>query len=441
MYGPDAPAVTTRDPAAEASATLLAQMEMERGTGKFSGVGRRIDMEREFRPQYAQLDLDSVRDQLFGTTAGTRTEEYYEQVPRQVLNEAGVQRPSGGGNIWRELSKATTRAELNNISKKYENEGKYSTVYDPVKKTRTISTPGGGEGMLSLMARAQPELSRIQRDALSTQRAGDIADVANLAGASRAAYEQLNPEGAALLRRINALRMEEMENPYAMSEGQRRGSEQNVRGAQSVRGMGMGPTDAFQEAMYLGDRQRGLYNERMQGAGQTIGLNQSFYGDPFQQILGRPGGSNPQGLYAQAKEGVQNVFDPYSSYFGNAYGFNANAQNASAIAEANNSAAITGAMFGAVGQLGGATIGAGLGKGGFMRCWVAREVFGQTNPEWMRFRTWLETRAPRWFFRLYNAHGERFAAWVADKPIIKSGIRRWMRARIAGLNSQNPVLL
>ena len=346
LYSPDAPAVTTRDPAAEASATLLAQMEMERGTGKFSEVGRRIDMEREFRPQYAQLDLDSVRDQLFGTTSGTRTEEYTEQVPRQVWEDAKELPPGMNPLLFRALTK-DPKGKLTG--------GKFTTVYDPVKKTRTISTPGG-EGMLSLMARAQPELSRIQQDALSTQRAGDIADVANLAGASRAAYEQLNPEGAALLRRINALRMEEMENPYAMSASQRRGSEQNVRGAQSVRGMGMGPTDAFQEAMYLGDRQRGLYNERMQGAGQTIGLNQSFYGDPFQQILGRPGGSNPQGLYAQAKEGVQNVFDPYSSYFGNAYGFNANAQNASAIAEANNSAAITGAMFGAAGQLGGAGI-------------------------------------------------------------------------------------
>lgn len=440
MYGPDAPAVVTRDPAAEASATLLAQMEMERGTGRFSGVGRRIDMEREFRPQYAQLDLDSARDQLFGTTAGTRIEEYTEQVPRQVQNDNYVRSNVGGQEYWNELGRATTRAELNSINAKYQNAGKYSTVYDTVKKTRNVATPGG-EGMLSLMARAQPELSRIQQRALSDQRAGDIADVQALAGASRTAYEQLNPEGAAMLRRINALRMEEMENPYAMSASQRRGSEQNVRGAQSVRGMGMGPTDAFQEAMYLGDRQRGLYNERMQGAAQTIGLNQSFYGDPFQQILGRPGNSNPQGLYAQAKDGVQSVFDPYSSYFGNAYGFNANAQNASNIAAANNSAAITGAMFGAAGQLGGATIGAGLGAGGFMRCWVAREVFGPTNPEWLRFRTWLETRAPRWFFRLYNAHGERFAAWVADKPILKRGIRRWMRARIAGLNSQNPVLL
>jgi len=215
----------------------------------------------------------------------------------------------------------------------------------------------GNNGMLALMAESGPELARINQAALSTQRAGDLADVSALAGSARTAYDKLNPESAAMLKRINALRMEELENPYAMSPSQMADSQRNIRLSQGVRGLGYGPNDAFQEAMYLGDRQRGLYNERMQGAGQTIGMNQAFYGDPFQQILGRPSGSSAQGLYQQAASvGPDQVFDPYSSYFGNAYGFNANAQNASAIAEANNSAAITGSMFGAAGQLGGSAM-------------------------------------------------------------------------------------
>ena len=294
LYAPDPPAAVTRDPGKETADTLRAQLEMERGTGQFADIGPRIDIERQYRPQYTQLDNDTARTALYGDR--------------------------------------------------------------------------GNNGMLALMAESGPELARINQSALSAQRAGDIADVSSLAGASRSAYEQLNPEGAALLKRINSLRMEELADPYAMSASQRRGAEQNVRGAQSVRGFGMGPTDAFQEASYLGDRQRGLFNERMQGAGQTIGLNQSFYGDPFQQILGRPSGSNAQGLYQQAQGvGPQQVFDPYSSYFGNAYGFNANAQNAANISAANNSAAVTGAMFGAVGNLGGSLLGAGFGQGGFMR--------------------------------------------------------------------------
>jgi hypothetical protein len=294
LYAPDPPAAVTRDPGKETADTLRAQLEMERGTGQFADIGPRIDIERQYRPQYTQLDNDTARAALYGDR--------------------------------------------------------------------------GNNGMLALMAESGPELARINQSALSTQREGDIADVSRLAGASRSAYDQLNPEGAALLKRINTLRMEELADPYAMSASQRRGAEQNVRGAQSVRGFGMGPTDAFQEAMYLGDRQRGLFNERMQGAGQTIGLNQSFYGDPFQQILGRPSGSSAQGLYQQAQGvGPQQVFDPYSSYYGNAYGFNANAQNAANIAGANNSAAMGGALLGVGGRLGSSLMSSGLGPGGFLR--------------------------------------------------------------------------
>jgi hypothetical protein len=280
LYSSDAPAVERRDPGKETADTLRSQLEMEQGTGQFKDLGPRINIERQYRPQYTQLDNDTARAALYGDK--------------------------------------------------------------------------GNNGMLALMGESGPELARINQAALRTQRAGDLADVSALAGSARTAYDQLNPEGAAMLKRINALRMEELENPYAMSANQRRASEQNVRGAQGVRGLGMGPTDAFQEAMYLGDRQRGLYNERLQGAGQTIGMNQAFYGDPFQQILGRPSGSSAQGLYQQAAGvGPDQVFDPYSSYFGNAYGFNSNAQNASAIAGSNSKAAIKGATIGAIGQVAG----------------------------------------------------------------------------------------
>jgi len=280
MCFPSAPQAVTRDPKAEASATLLSELEAERGIGQFAAVGPRIELEKQYRPQYAQLDIDMARQSLYGDK--------------------------------------------------------------------------GDNGLLALLNDVAPEAAAFQQSALSAQRAGDIADVAALSGQARSAYDRLNPEGASLLRSINALRQEELANPFAMTPAQRRESEQAVRGAQAARGFGFGPTDAFTEAMYLGDRQRNLYNERMAGAAQTIGLNQSFYGDPFQQILGRPSGSNPQAVVAQAQGfGPQQVFDPYNQYFGEAYASNANAQNAANIAQKNNQAAITGAIFGGLGSLGG----------------------------------------------------------------------------------------
>lgn len=67
---------------------------------------------------------------------------------------------------------------------------------------------------------------------------------------------------------------------------------------------------------------------------------------------------------------------------------------------------------------------------GGVACWVAREVFGEGNPEWLMFRAWLFGQAPAWFRWLYLRHGERFAAWIHNKPRLKAVIRRWMRARI-----------
>ena len=91
-------------------------------------------------------------------------------------------------------------------------------------------------------------------------------------------------------------------------------------------------------------------------------MNQAFYGDPFQQILGRPSGSSAQGLVQQAQGfGPQQVFDPYNQYFGEAYASNANAANAARIAGANNQSAIMGSIFGGLGSLGGGFL-AGRGR-------------------------------------------------------------------------------
>ena len=66
-------------------------------------------------------------------------------------------------------------------------------------------------------------------------------------------------------------------------------------------------------------------------------------------------------------------------------------------------------------------------------CWVARAVYGPSNPRWLLFRHWLLGYAPAWFRSLYLRHGERFAGWLQDKAWLKRSIRRWMDARIAGL--------
>lgn len=64
-------------------------------------------------------------------------------------------------------------------------------------------------------------------------------------------------------------------------------------------------------------------------------------------------------------------------------------------------------------------------------CWVARAVYGETNPRWLLFRAWLLGEAPAWLRELYIAHGEEFAVWIQDKPLLKAAIRTLMDQAIA----------
>lgn len=86
------------------------------------------------------------------------------------------------------------------------------------------------------------------------------------------------------------------------------------------------------------------------------------------------------------------------------------------------------ALWGALGSIAGTGGGVAIAS---MMCWVAREVYGQDNPKWEQFKAWLLEDAPAWFRSLYATHGEKFAAWIHDKPRIKAAIRWWMDRRIA----------
>lgn len=72
--------------------------------------------------------------------------------------------------------------------------------------------------------------------------------------------------------------------------------------------------------------------------------------------------------------------------------------------------------------------------GGAAACWVAREVYGRTNPKWLKFHYWLFNHAPWWIRGIYVKFGERFASWISNKPKIKKLIKGWMDKKINSLN-------
>jgi hypothetical protein len=89
-----------------------------------------------------------------------------------------------------------------------------------------------------------------------------------------------------------------------------------------------------------------------------------------------------------------------------------------------------GGMMGG-GGMGGGGMGGGMGGGGMGMCWVAREVYGVDDSRWLIFRDWLLSDAPGWLRDAYGAHGEAFAKWIHDKPVVKRGLRVLMDRAIA----------
>ncbi len=59
-------------------------------------------------------------------------------------------------------------------------------------------------------------------------------------------------------------------------------------------------------------------------------------------------------------------------------------------------------------------------------CWVARLVYGETNPKWMVFRDWLLEDANPWLRSAYIKHGEKFAEFIKDMPLAKAMVRSLM---------------
>ena len=81
----------------------------------------------------------------------------------------------------------------------------------------------------------------------------------------------------------------------------------------------------------------------------------------------------------------------------------------------------------AVGGLIGTVLGAGIQYGfGNLFCWVAREVYGKEDPRWFVFRMWLKYKAPKWFKKLYEKHGESYAKFIKDKPMFKYVTKKLM---------------
>lgn len=175
-------------------------------------------------------------------------------------------------------------------------------------------------------------------------------------------------------------------------------------------------------------RQQGLSNY-INAVGNLAQMEDQYMLDPFQALLGRGGGNalqQGQSVFGQANYGLSSgpqYLNPEAGlgYISNMAANQANMYAANVAADASRG---SGLMSG-IGAIGG-----GLLSNPSLFCWVAREVYGPTNPAWLQFREWMFTESPQWFFELYRKYGERFASWISDKPRLKAIIRKWMDSKI-----------
>jgi hypothetical protein len=226
---------------------------------------------------------------------------------------------------------------------------------------------------------------------------------------------------------------------FKLSPEEQRQLDQQSMSGYAARGTALGSQAGLANVL---NRYQYVQGRQQQALGQATGIGgylsqqsqpalASYYQQPM--YAGSFGGSAVQNaMMGQQQAGAQ-YFNPESQVgMGSIYGAY-NAQMGLAGAQAQANAGKSAGMMGMLGSLGGAAIGAGgmMGGASIMKCWVAREVYGATNPAWVAFRDWLTHDAPKWLDNAYIKYGERIAAFIKDKPVLKNLIRRWMDSKIA----------
>ena len=285
----------------------------------------------------------------------------------------------------------------------------------------------GAPGMLDMYVNnIAPAMAQVQ----SISRAADFADMERLGPEAMRAMRAYNPAGAGLVDSLTADASQQMSLDGALDPFTKRMLAQDVRSGQAARGMGTGYSDAAAEAYYQDASREQRRTQGRQLATSAAALSNSFYGDPFQTVLGRNNFGGTMAAYGQGMNGSGAATSPVYGAFTMPSGadmwstlYGANNQANAYHAQAQND--LMGGLIGGAFGLGGA------GMKAFAMCWSARAIFGAANPRWLRFRKWVLREAPAKFRCWYAVHGKRWAQRIqAMPPETRSAIRRWMISKI-----------
>lgn len=312
--------------------------------GQASTAQPYFNLESFFQPKYGQVQLDNMRQSLFGyNVPQPSAQPPAAQPPAQQLDRHGRPIPGSTGSNTLFIPGAGHPHNFN----------------DPYSPNNSPSqTPGYHPGTIALGQAAN-----------TSNRGADVADVARYGPAATSAFLRANPflasgltnlltrtQDSPILQTLNQNAMSALDSQGQLSPQEGRAADQQAREQLAASGLltstpaavaGVLNRDALVRqrqaaAQKFGEDVQGLNQNQADLVGRASQIFSTTLSDPFQAILGRPSGAGSGGSgggYPQQIGTGARLFNPESPYAADIYNTNYNARAAANIASANNQAA------------------------------------------------------------------------------------------------------
>lgn len=214
----------------------------------------------------------------------------------------------------------------------------------------------GQRGLLELYANyVNPAMSGMESDADRFRRQSDLQDVEEYGGRATAALLGADSYKKELSDELSRQALSELQAGATLDPSLRREVQQGYRQAATARGMAYNPSSAAEEAYFTGLQAEQLRRNRQQFAQGALAQRQQLTGDPFMQILGRPGqafaaGQGFGGHGMAIGQTAPRLFSPESQYAADLANSNMQSQLAARTASRQNRAGIIGGAFQGLGM-------------------------------------------------------------------------------------------
>ena len=419
---------------------------------------RLIGAEAKYRPQYAALELADINTfaqgiaggkdnpqykrleaQLAGLEAGAAaggkglSSEEAMKIARSAVGLAPGTNPyEKGSSLHKQFGLRTSlmrrsgklaemeadhEAEIQSIAQALGSGSSRASQIASIKaEMGQLETQKGQGGLFDLLEEQSTRAGALQREQLGLQREADVGALQEFAPQVVEAYRDADPYSTEIAESMSRKAMGQL------TPEEQRGVDQRARQGSLARGRIGDQSSLAAEAL-------GRSDYTAQFAQPAFGMNRQLAGDVGMTILGRPSSAIGLGsqMLGQAQQGASGPMGPQL--------FDPNVGINMAMQEQSNQVSLLGAQAQAdAARSAGKSSMMGSIIGGVASaipfCWVAREVYGIENPQWLEFREWMLNDAPSWLRNLYLKYGERTAKFISNKPRVKSIIRKWMNTKI-----------